>query len=197
MEESHEAEKSTLEQSEVEPESLSSPGVYRAGKCFVMRRGAELPECCVMSGEPNHGRMLKRRVTWTPSGMYFLLVLLLLPFLGCLVVVVLFALVIVVLVAQKSAKLEFPVSDVWLAKRRQRLIFGWGLIASVIPIFFLLRTFGSSDGWLVGIAVAAVAVCAGLVVLYPSQFLRAEAISGDVVWLRGAHPDFIAQLPEL
>jgi hypothetical protein len=167
----------------------STAGLYRKGNQLVMHKEASLPARCVKSNQPVEGRRLKRKLTWFHPLIY----------LSLLAGVVI--LLILVLVLQKRATIYIGLSQEWWRKRRRALWAGWiiGLLGlgMMIGSIAILAASNGEQGW------AGAGIALGLIVLLgggiygsaASRMVTPVRITDTHVWLKGVHPDFLADLP--
>ena len=168
-----------------EPAEHEDGGVWRQGKLLVMHKRATLPDRCVKSNQPAHGRKLKRHLYWHHPLIY-------LAILACLL-----GYVVLVVVFQKDAVIHIGLSPERILRRRSMRLIAWilgiGSILLVVVGLASLRPIGAimALAGVVGFLVAV--ICEHLA---PSGTVSAKRITKDYVWLKGVHPDFLASLPE-
>ncbi len=175
---------------EAADDSQWAAGLYRKGDQLVMRKDAYLPARCVKSNQPVEGRRLKRKLSWFHPLIY----------LSLLAGVLIFAILAIVL--QKRATIYIGLSPEWFRKRRRALWIGWvmGLLglATLIGSIVILAAFEDRAAW-VGLA----GLLSSLVLIFAAAIYGSAAsrmvspvrITDDYVWLKGIHPDFLADLP--
>ncbi len=160
-------------------------GVWRQGNLLVMHKRSTLPDRCVKSNQPAHGRKFKRRLYWHHPVIYLAIPL---GLLGYIVLAVVF---------QKDAVIHIGLSPERISRRRSMLLIAWSLgIGSILLVVVglaSLREIGGLMAWagVVGFLVAV--ICERLA---PSGTVSAKRITKDYVWLKGVHPDYLAELPE-
>jgi hypothetical protein len=166
------------------------PLLFRKGNQLVMYKRASLPDRCIKSNQPANGRRLRRNLTWHHPAIYLTI------FIGLLVYIIL------MLILQKKATIYIGLSEPWIRKRRWTIFWGWMislsglalLIASAvavgdprhqmdwaawgIPLGILMFFFGAIYG------------------IIGSRMVTPVRIDDNFVWLKGVHPDFLAELPE-
>jgi hypothetical protein len=160
-------------------------GLYRKGRLLVMHKQAVLPDVCIKSNQPAHGRRLKRKLSWHHPAIYLALVA------GVPIFVIL------ALVLRKQATIYTGLSEPWFRKRRWAIFGGWA--SFLIGLALIIGAAVSADRH----PTAALAIPVGVVVMlggmiYGSVVARIvspKRITDDYVWLAGAHPDFLADLP--
>jgi hypothetical protein len=164
-------------------------GLYRKGNQLVMHKEAHLPARCVKSNQPIEGRRLKRKLTWFHPLIYLSLLA------GVLI------LLILVLVLQKKATIYIGLSQEWWQKRRRALWIGWlsallGLAIVAASIVIICdphcRTPWVAWGILLGFATL---LGGGIYGSAGSRMVTPVRITDTHVWLKGVHPDFLADLP--
>ena len=167
----------------VEPES---GGVWRQGNVLVMHKRATLPDRCVKSNQPAHGRKLKRDLYWHHPWIYLTILISLLIY------------IILALILRKRAIVYIGLSEQWFAKRRRAIVIGWGLVlVSGVLVVLGFGMFGELNEYagvviLLGFVVFLVGAIYGLIA---ARMVAPKRITDDYVWLKGVHPDFLAELP--
>ena len=160
--------------------------LYRKGKILVMHKLALLPDRCVKSNQPAHGRRLKRILYWHHPAIYFAI------FANLLIYVIL------ALVLRKTATIQIGLSDVWFRKRRRAILIGWLLFLGGAAGFVMGcvqlgdRSPNAGLGMVLGIAVTIGGAIYGLLA---GRMVAPQRMTDDYIWLKGVHPDFLAQLP--
>lgn len=162
-------------------------GVWRDGKLLVMRKKAKLPDRCVKTNAPAE-RWLKRTLYWHHPLVYLTAIAGLLLY------------VIVALIVRQTAKIQIGLSQAALNRRRLAILLGWILALGA----FVLFCFGFTllDRQTEHLAVLAIfgGLFGGLVVVAVSNHIasciRPAKITDEYVWLKGVHPDYLAELPE-
>lgn len=161
-----------------------SPGVHmlwRSGKQFVMRLGTGMPDRCVSCNAPAQGAKLKRQLSWHPPA-YYLLV-----FAGLLVYI------IVALVVGKKAILHIGLCDKHRSQRRWAIAYCcFGVLAGLVMFFGGLA---DGNGWVAMLGIILLitgAVCG----VWKGTIISAAKIDKEFVWVKGACPEFLAQLPD-
>jgi len=150
-----------------------------------MWKGSQLPARCVKSNQPTE-RRLKRSLYWHHPAIY----------LSILISILIY--VILALILRKSATIYVGLSDAWFAKRHRAMIAGWLLVLAGMAMFVL--GIGSVDRshafpWLL-LASPFVFLGGAIYGLLAARMVTPQRISDDYVWLKGVHPDFLADLPE-
>ena len=162
--------------------SGSAVGLWRTNKILVTRSETPFPDRCVKCNAPAHGFRLKRVLYWQHPAYYLLIIISLLIFL------------IVALIVRKKAVLHVGLCDRHRAQRRQAIIIGCsGTLAGLAIAVIGGAAF--SSGWLAfaGVMIFLVtAIYGGLI----APMVSAAKISGENVWIKGVHRDFLADLPE-
>lgn len=163
-------------------------GLWREGNLLVMRKEATLPDRCVKSNEPTT-RSLKRNLTWHHPAIYFVV----------LVNLIIYA--IVALIVQKRAKIAVGLSDKWFTRRRRAIIIGWttAVLASILFCSGTVMLSGvRPDNGLGGLALAVATVLGLGGIIYGvvrSRIVTPARITDTHIWLKGVHPDYMAELP--
>ena len=164
-------------------------GLYRKGNQLVMHKDAFLPDRCVKTNKPAGGERLCRHFVWVHP-----LLLLTLP-LGGVPFFVLFFLL------RKGATIYIGLSEGWSCKRRRALSIGrWttltGMAIGGASMTVMIGTRSEAAWALWGFALGAAVLVGGF--LYGTivpQMVRPVRITDDYVWLKGVHPDYLAELP--
>jgi len=158
-------------------------GVWRDGSRLVMLKTAELPDKCVKSNEPAHGRQLKRKLHWHHPLIY-------------VAVLQLMIYVILAIIFTRRATIYIGLSERWFRKRRRAILIGW--VAALSGLALIAAPFivsgNDADPYVVvgGFLVFLVgAIYGGMA----SRMVVAVRITKTHVWLRGIHPQYLAELP--
>ena len=158
-------------------------GAWRHGKILVARKGAQLPPRCVKTNEPATAWITKK-FSWHH------------PILILLICAGLLFYVIFAIVLTKSGKLTIGLTDERLQRRRILIGLTWvtalgsltGLFAGVASI--------EADGFFAVLMLTFMVLALFSVVFGVfSRVLTPVKITDDYIYLRGAHPDFLKQLP--
>ncbi|NLF73070.1 MAG: hypothetical protein GX575_28880 [Candidatus Anammoximicrobium sp.] len=164
---------------------VEGQGLWRKGNILVMWKGAQLPERCVKSNQPTQ-RRLKRSLYWHHPAIYLS------------VLISIWIYVILALVLRKSAIIYIGLSDAWFARRHRAMFIGWLLALTGLALFGLsFHSLVRSDAfpWLL-VASPLVFLAGAVYGLLAARMVAPQRISHDYVWLKGVHPDFLADLPE-
>lgn len=156
-----------------------SDGLFRDGDTLVMLKSATLPDRCVKCNAPST-RRLALRFAWHPPEFWLLL------FIG---------LPLYIFLAWRDSKRA--VLSVGLCKEHaQRATSAQALtmVATAVGVALLLLAFFTLEG-LPALAGMALLLGAHLGRRFAAQVVRAPKIGDDLVWLRGAAPAFLAELP--
>ena len=159
-------------------------GLFRKGAVLVMHKRATLPNRCIKSNEPAVG-WLKRNLSWHHPAVFVALLANLLVY------------IILAMCLRKQATIYIGLSEVWFRKRRQATWIGWllflGGIAGLVPAIAYADTYFLAG---LGIGLCPLAALGGAIYgLLAARLVWPERISDDYVWLKGAHPEFLASLP--
>jgi hypothetical protein len=176
---------------EVADEPNWAAGLWRKGNQLVMHKQANLPARCVKSNEPIEGRRLKRKLTWFHPLIY----------LSLQAGVLIFAILAIVL--QKRATIYIGLTSEWHRRRRRALWAGWiigllGLAVLIGSIVVLCNSRDSDPPWagLLGLLSGIIVILVGAIYgSAGSRMVTPVRITDDYVWLKGVHPDFLADLP--
>jgi len=163
-------------------------GLWRQGNLLVMEKEATLPNRCVKSNAPA-SRGLTRKLTWHHPAIYLVV----------LINIIVYA--IVAMIVQKRATIVVGLSDEWFARRRRAITIGWtALVLSGLLGCggFMAAAINQEDG-LAAIA-AVVTVVLGLSgIIYGmvgSRIVTPKRMTDTHIWLKGVHPEYLAELPE-
>ena len=168
---------------------LISDTLWRKGDLLAFHKYAPLPAICLKSNQPATGQ-LKRNLAWHPPSVYIGLLLGLFPF------------VIIALILTKKATIYIGLSDEWFAIRKQKIARAWRIVLLSIALGIGLPILGGitqqGPGVICPAALGAlvlflVGVCYGN---FGARLVYPARITADFVYLKGVHPDFLAQLPE-
>lgn len=175
----------------VEPADPHNGGVWRQGKLLVMHKQATLPDRCVKSNQPAHGRKLKRNLYWHHPPIFLTL------FVSPLIYIIL------AVVLRKRAVIEIGLSPERFAKRRRAILIGWGAVLTSIAMIMLGVGMTAIEGAmklgyvqvtvLLGFFVFSVGAVYGLIGV---GTVSPQRITENYVWLKGVHRDFLAELPD-
>ncbi len=166
--------------------SAGKGGVWRDGKLLVMDKAATLPDRCIKTNGPVD-RWLRRKLYWHHPAVF-------LSVLAGLLIYVILALVL-----RKSADIQIGLSNAALARRRNAIIAGWLIgLASIGAIAFGIANYSMTAPELSVLLIIG-SILAGLIgIVVCSQYASCVSpakIDDQYVWLRGVHPDYLAQLP--
>jgi energy-converting hydrogenase Eha subunit A len=151
--------------------------LYRDGKILIARDGAIFPDHCVRCNRPAQGFRLKRTFYWHPQAWYLLI----------LVSILIYA--IVAIVVRKKATFEVPICPEH--RSRRRLFIGLAFLAPLV----LCVGGGVLAEDLLGLWIALAVLVAIVFGILASQLLTPNRIDDEWAYLKGAHQDFLAQLP--
>ena len=160
----------------------SGVSLWRQGRRLVTRSETPFPDRCVKCNAPADGFRLKRVLYWAHPA-YLLLLL-------CNLLILL----IVYLIVRKKAVLNIGLCEQHQARRKMGLIIGW--TGTLVGFVLVIGAIVIESGWLALMGVA--------VLLFSWIYggIRASTVAitkmnkENVVWVRGAHKDFLEQLPE-
>ena len=168
-------------------------GIWSDGKLLVVSRRALLPPVCVLTNqEPK--RSLKRTYYWHHPAVFLSI------FAGLLIYVIL------ALVLRKSQRIDLPLSETALKKRKTALLVCWffGLlfVAGIVGSFIALasETFGHGNGWIGGLLSAGSFVGLLITAVIGGRYagvLKPKKITEDYGWFKGASPEYLKRFPAL
>jgi hypothetical protein len=170
---------------------------WRSGRLLVLQKGADLPDRCVKSNRPANGRRLKRRMAWHHGAIYLLILVSLLVY------------IIVALIMQQKATVYIGLSEEWFAKRRRATLIGWlSVLAGIALVVLGVKQLNATatggglrvlqpemGGWLMaaGFLVFFVGAIYGLLA---SRMVAPARIDKHFVWIKGACPAYLSELPD-
>lgn len=168
------------------PDAGLADGLWREGKLLVMDKRATLPPRCVKSNVPTN-RTLKRSLSWHHPAIFVTILA------GLLIYV------IIALLARKTATIHIGLSDEWFAKRRMAIFGGWMIVLASVAMFVAgLILEDRSNNLILLVPISFVVFFGGAIYgLIGSRMVAPTKITDTHVWLKGVHPDFLAQLPEV
>ncbi len=168
----------------LKPSAGEEAGIWRQGKLLVMRKTAVLPDRCVKSNVPTQ-RKLKRNLTWHHPAI----------FLSILISLCIY--IILALILSKKATINIGLSDPWFAKRRRAIIIGWGtVLASIAMVIGGIAMVDQNDAFGILILAGVVVFIGGAIYgLVGARMVSPTKIDDNFVWLKGVHPDYLAEYP--
>jgi hypothetical protein len=165
-------------------------GLFRKGNLLVMNKQAGLPDRCVKSNQPAFGRRLRRSMSWHHPAIYLSI------FAGLLIYIIL------AIVLQKRATIYIGLSETWVRKRRWAIFWGWmialfGVAVTVLSMIIMGDRHNQMDWAVFGIPLGVIIFFIGCIYgSVCSRMVVQTRIDDHFVWLKGVHPDFLAELPE-
>jgi hypothetical protein len=157
-----------------------SYGYYRDGKTLVLdKRGAELPDRCVVCNAPANGFRLRRALSWHHPALYILFLLSILIY------------VIVAAIVRKTATIHVGLCEAHQARRRLGMWIGW---LGALGGLGLAIAGGANDSpalLVIGLVGFLGALVAAVVLLTP---VRPAKIDDHRVWLHVGAP-FLDSIP--
>jgi hypothetical protein len=162
--------------------------MWQAGSLLVVRKGEAFPDRCVMNNRPAHGRRVRQAVECGHSVSFLVHILASVAFH-----------MFVPLGIGKSYTFTVGLCEECCQKRRRAFWVAGGVIAAAIATTaysLKLLTEGETSAGIWMSCLGILSILGGLLYgLNASTLMTAPRISTDYVWLRGAHPDFLAELP--
>ncbi len=160
--------------------------MWRDGRLLVVRKGEVFPDRCVKSDRPAHGRRVQQ-VAERGCAVSFL-VHLCNPIAG----------VLVADSVTKGVAFSVGLSDEWCRKRRRAFCLAGGIIiVSLAAMAYGVTLIGVADIGLWLLLLGILSTLGGLLYgLNASTLVTAKRITKDYFWLKGVHPDFLADLPD-
>jgi hypothetical protein len=156
-------------------------GLWREGKKLVTRSETPFPDRCVKCNAPTNGFTLKRVLYWNHPA-YYLLFLCSLP-----------VLVIVLLIVRKKAVLHVGLCEAHRARRTRDIALCIAGILGGIALFVAAAIAESGLLVLAGIVALLFGIVWGVA---RAQVVSATKIDKEYVWVSGAGPAFLNDLPE-
>ncbi len=160
--------------------------MWRDGTILVVKKGEAFPDRCVKSNRPAHGRRVEQAAE-QGYAMAFL-VHLWNPIAG----------VVIARYVAKSVTFAVGPSDGWHRKRRRAFCLAGGIVVASLAAVAYGATLIERGAMQILLPLGILSTLVGLLYyLNASTLVTAKRITNDYVWLRGVHPDFLAELPEL
>jgi hypothetical protein len=168
------------------PSPQGSHYYFRDGDFLVVCDGAELPNTCVRTNEPVDpaGWRKKMQITWCPSWVFITLLGGLLP------------LLIVMLIAQKKAKITYSLGTAARARILRRRGIGFGLL--VLSLGMMAVGANQSSAWdLAGLVIfgGVVALIVSLVFFIIANPVKVVKFRDGWFRIKGCSKEFLATLP--
>jgi len=173
------------------------PQVWRSGRRIVMRRDAVLPDRCIKMNNPASVSRIKKKYSWYHPAFNLLCLLFLFGIGGLLPLTLIMC---ALSGASKKVVLQIPVSGEYLARRIRAIMGACILMSLAAPLFVVgVRVADKNPGTfslLLVLAGPVLFVAALNWAVVRARIVSVRRIRGDRVWLAGAHPDYVAALPE-
>ncbi|MFM8289614.1 MAG: hypothetical protein ACKOGA_23235, partial [Planctomycetaceae bacterium] len=167
--------------------SADAAGIWREGRLLVMRKDAELPYRCIKTNTPADV-WLKRDLSWAP---WWVLALLLMSLpIG----------LIAYLLAGKRAKIRIGLCEQRRAARVRAIWLAWLLALLGIGLFIVGGVSADAQPntplvYLIPAGILSLLIALLMGATLP-HVVRAQKISKEHIWLKGVHPDYLAEFPE-
>ena len=153
-------------------------GVWRDGQIVVCSHNASFPDRCVKCNQPAAGYLLKRKLTWHPSGWYALILINILVY------------AIVASIIQKKTLLHVGLCETH--RKRRVWLMGLGFALPLLAAVGCSAAMENPNAIWIGM----IGVISGIVlVIVSTSVLAAESIDERFARIRGAHQRFVASLP--
>lgn len=160
-------------------------GLWREGNLLVMHKEATLPDRCVKSNQPCQ-RRLRRNLSWHHPAISLSILA------GVLIYIILAA------ILTKKATIQIGLSDEWFSRRRRRIATAWVIVLAGLAMVVLgfsaqnysvspLLVFGGFISPLIGLIFGTLT----------ARMVAPKRITDQYVWIKGVHPDFLAELPPM
>lgn len=159
----------------------STGGLWRMNKRLVTRSETVFPDRCTKCNAPANGFRLKRTLYWQHPAYYFLLL--------CNLLILL----IVILIVRKKAILHIGLCEQHRKLRLQAIAICWIGVLGGVGALIAGVAFESWWTALVGLLLLLGGAIYGAV---RGTTVTATKIDKEHVWIKGVHPDFLAELPE-
>ncbi|MCA9155123.1 MAG: hypothetical protein R3C99_25070 [Pirellulaceae bacterium] len=160
-------------------------GVWRYGTTLVMHKDAKLPDVCVKSNEPAHGRTLKRKLHWHH------------PAIGLALLASPLIYIILAAVLTKRATIHIGLSDPYFKRRRLMIAAGWLISLGSLAMFILsIALVDRFDAAPFLIFLGVIGIFVGLIVgTVGSRMIRPVKITDTHVHVKGCHAEFLNRFP--
>jgi hypothetical protein len=164
---------------------------WRDGTLLVVCPTTVLPYRCVKTNEPAVGKPIRMSCDRTPP----VLVLVLMPTM-CIFPPIILVFVVVALVCRWSFTVRLPLGRRWRSRRRRA--YGVGVLGTIALVALLVWSGQRPAGQSWGATIVAMLGLLALIVWSAarSSVLRQYRTRRGYVWLKGAHADFLASLPD-
>lgn len=179
---------SVTDQTIINNKHVTTPAVkniWRSQNWLVMRRDAQLPDRCIKTNQPAHGKRYTLELRWLPRWLWL--------FLGV------FWVMIAIFLSQKVT-VDVGITATQLKKIRRRVVWGWtlaalGLILWAIPWIIPIDQLPDWSTWvaILGLLLFILGPFISLVVARPVGIVQ---IKGDFIWLRGVSQNYLNCLPK-
>jgi hypothetical protein len=158
---------------------MAPAGVWADGATLLMHKQAQLPHRCVRCNSAADVRRLNRQLWYIHPALYALVISPLI-------------FLIVYLIVRKGARIDVPVCEAHVQRRRNLMTVAGCLMALGILGFVAAAYLSSGIPFVLGLLV----LLASLVVLVVgSRHVTPAKIDEQYVWLKGVSPEFLASLP--
>lgn len=165
---------------------MNDDGVWSDnGLLVVVNRGSNLPARCVKCNAPTEYR-LRRELSWFHPACWILAILAMVIF------------VIVIIATRKYAIVNLGLCNIHRARRRKAIWIAWLIVATALGCLVLAVALDINRAevnfflFLSGLVLFFVGVIYGSA---RAKVLKPHKINKYFAWLKGASPDFLAELP--
>lgn len=159
-----------------------TPQLWKQGTVLLVPSGLPFPDVCVKCAGPAEGRRRILELRWHEQWIYLLI----------LVALIVYAVVATIL--NKKATLNLGYCARCASRRRMHLLIGWMIVLAGIGgiVLGIALEHGAPA------AIGGLAILAGLIwVIVAAPILKPTRIDDwGNAWVKGVHPDFMAQVPE-
>jgi hypothetical protein len=162
--------------------------IYRDGKLLVMHKTAKLPYRCLKTNQ-DADLWLRRKFVWHTPWLYLLIL-----FPGLLFYI------LIALIFQRRATIQIPLSREASRRRWRGSCTAWGLVLGGVALIVVAIVFqdGSArdfPAWFLNGGLLLIVVGA-VVRVVTSSIVSASRIENEFVWIKGGHPEYLAQFPD-
>ncbi len=169
--------------------ATSDGGVWRDADLLVVRKGCVLPDRCVKCNEPADGIRKTLTLYWHNPWIYILLLQILIY-------------IIVSLIVRQSVVLPAGICRRHLVRRRWAILLAWmlffgGLGVTILGGCFMDNRQRQEFGMPVLLIGCAMIVGSAIYAVIATRLLWAKRIDPYFAWIKGACPDYLAELPDL
>ncbi|VAX41784.1 hypothetical protein MNBD_PLANCTO02-72 [hydrothermal vent metagenome] len=177
--------------------------MWQCGQYLVVRFGTIFPDVCLKTNQPTNGDKHKQTFYWMsfPS-VLMQIVISLIPLMFCRIsqylsfVVFLLAFFLVVYV-QKSTELKIGISSKLFREMKwKKWLCRLAVLIAFVVIIIVPSLMGIQDSFELFLSlVLFVPLSTWAYLHFASRFLLKQSLVEPYIWIKGVHPDFLAELP--